>query len=86
MQFVEDISQIIIKLQISTNLQTTKMESYKSFVSSSQDQTKQIVGAKRALAASSVDVFASMSSKSDQYDHMKNHLQVSLHKSTTDLL
>ena len=86
MQFVEDIPQIIIKLQISTNLQTTKMESYKSFVSSSQDQTKQIVGAKRALAASSVDVFASMSSKSDLYDHMKNHLQVSLHKSTTDLL
>ena len=55
------------------------MEAYKSFVSSSQDQTKQIVGAKRALAASSVDVFASMSSKSDLYDHMKNHLQVSLH-------
>ena len=83
MQFVEDISQIIIKLQISTNIQTTKMESYKSFVSSSQDQTKQILGAKRPLAASSVDVFESLSSKSDLYDHMKNHLQVSLHKFTT---
>ena len=64
-------------LKIQT-IKRIKMESYDSFIKSSQDQSKQMIGAKRPIAASSVDVFEHMSSKSDLYDHLKNHLQVSL--------
>ena len=53
------------------------MESFKQFVASSQDQQKQIMGAKRTLQASKAEVFEQLSSERDLYDHLKNHLQVS---------
>ena len=62
------------------------MESYKTFIASSNDQNKQIAGAKRTLQASGVDIFEQLSAKSDLYDHLKNHLQVSTFVITTNLL